>query len=80
MKNTPYSGSAARQLPDSTQLRRIRNVIDRELSDLQRQTLTDHYFRRMSICAIARKRGVHKSTVLRTLRRAENNLRKYLTY
>lgn len=80
MKNTLYSGSAARQLPKEAQLQRIRSVIEQELSELQRQTLIDYYFRKMTISQIAKIRGVHKSTVLRTLRRAENNLRTYLKY
>lgn len=70
----------ARQLPKEVQLQRVRNVIEQELTHLQRQTLVDYYFHQMSISQIAQKRGVHKSTVLRTLRRAENNLRAYLKY
>ena len=67
-------------LPEEVQLHRIRQVIARELTECQRQTLVAYYFRRHSISHIAQMRGVQKSTVLRTLRRAENNLRKYLRY
>ena len=51
-----------------------------ELTQLQRETLTDYYFHRMTIPEITARRGVHKSTVSRTLHRAENRLRRYLKY
>jgi RNA polymerase sigma factor (sigma-70 family) len=62
------------------QLKRIRMVIEGELSELQRQTLLAYYIHKQTIPQIAAARGVHKSTVSRTLRRAEANLRKYLKY
>ena len=62
------------------QLKRIRMVIEGELSELQRQTLLAYYIHKQTIPHIAAARGVHKSTVSRTLRRAEANLRKYLNY
>ena len=68
------------QLPREVQLQRIQQVIRRELTELQRQTLLSYYFQRMIIPEIAARRGVHKSTVCRTLRRAENKLRRYLKY
>lgn len=80
MKNILYSESAALQLPREVQLRRVRAAIEGGLSELQRQTLLDYYLHQKTITQIAKKRGVHKSTVLRTLRRAENKLRTYLRY
>lgn len=80
MKNTHCSRSVAQLLPREAQLHRIRTVIEEELSAQQRQTLIDYYFHQLSIIQIAQKRGVNKSTVLRTLRRAENNLRRYLAH
>ena len=62
------------------QLKRVKMVIEGELSDLQRQTLLAYYIHKQTIPQIAAARGVHKSTVSRTLRRAEANLRKYLKY
>lgn len=62
------------------QLERVQRVIREELTELQRQTLTDYYFHQMTIPQIAAQRGVHKSTVSRTLHRAENKLRRYLKY
>ena len=80
MKNTHFNESAALQLPKEVQLQRIRNVIDQQLSEMQRQTLIDFYYRKLTLTQIAKLRGVNKSTVLRTLRRAEENLRTYLKY
>ena len=50
------------------------------LTPLQRQTLTAYYFQEQTIPQIAAERGVNKSTVCRTLHRAENKLRRYLRY
>ncbi len=80
MKNTPYDGHGTLRLPKKVQLERIRRVMDEELTDLQRQTLTDYYFGGLNITEIAARRGVCKSTVSRTLRRAENTLRRFLRY
>jgi RNA polymerase sigma factor (sigma-70 family) len=62
------------------QLKRIQRVIREELTELQRQTLTAYYFQEQTIPQIASQRGVNKSTVSRTLRRAEEKLRRYLRY
>jgi RNA polymerase sigma factor (sigma-70 family) len=55
-------------------------VIQEELTPLQRETLSAYYFHRQTIPQIAAERGVNKSTVSRTLRRAEDKLRRYLKY
>ena len=62
------------------QMQRIREVIWNELTDLQRDAIIAYYFQRSTISEIAAQRGVHKSTVSRTLRRAEEKLRRYLKY
>ena len=62
------------------QMQRIREVIWNELTDLQRDAIIAYYFQRSTISEIAALRGVHKSTVSRTLRRAEEKLRRYLKY
>lgn len=80
MKNTPYEGYAGLRLPRKLQLERVQRVMREELTELQRQTLSDYYFGGMTIPQIARDRGVHKSTVSRTLHRAEEKLRRYLKY
>jgi RNA polymerase sigma factor (sigma-70 family) len=55
-------------------------VIREELTPLQRETLIAYYFQEQTIPQIAADRGVNKSTVSRTLRRAEEKLRRYLKY
>jgi RNA polymerase sigma factor (sigma-70 family) len=62
------------------QLQRVKRVIDEELTELQRQTLLAYYFQDQTIPQIAAERGVHKSTVSRTLHRAEDKLRRFLKY
>lgn len=80
MKNTLYKGYRGIRLPKQVQLERVRRVIREELTDLQRQTLTAYYFQQQTIPQIAAERGVNKSTVSRTLKRAEEKLRRYLKY
>ena len=80
MTNTPFDIGSTLRLPKQVQLQRVQRVIREALTDLQRETLLDYYFRRMTIPQIAAQRGVHKSTVCRTLHRAEDRLRRYLKY
>ena len=80
MKNILYEGYLGPRLPREVQLQRVRRVIAEELTELQRQTLAAYYFQEQTITQIARERGVNKSTVCRTLHRAEEKLRKYLKY
>lgn len=80
MKNILYEGYLGPRLPREVQLKRVKMVIDSELTQLQRQTLLAYYIHQQTIPQIAASRGVHKSTVSRTLKRAEANLRKYLKY
>ena len=80
MKNILYEGYLGTRLPREVQMKRVQRVIREELTDLQRQTLTAYYFQQQTIPQIARRRGVNKSTVSRTLRRAEEKLRRYLRY
>lgn len=80
VKNTLYDGYRGPRLPKNVQLQRVQRVIREELTDLQRETLLAYYFQEMTIPQIAADRGVNKSTVSRTLRRAEEKLRRYLRY
>ena len=80
MKNIRYDGYLGSRLPRDVQLKRIQRVIREELTELQRQTLTAYYVQEQTIPQIASQRGVNKSTVSRTLRRAEEKLRRYLRY
>lgn len=79
-RNTHFEGNASLRLPKNVQLARLNRVIREELTELQRQTLMAYYFGEQNIPAIAEERGVNKSTVSRTLRRAEEKLRRFLQY
>jgi len=80
VKNILYEGYLGPRLPREVQLKRVQRVIQEELTELQRHALMAYYFQEQSITQIARDRGVNKSTVCRTLHRAEQKLRRYLKY
>lgn len=80
MRNIPYDGYQGPRLPKDVQLKRVQRVVQEELTEMQRQTLIAYYFQEQTIAQIAAERGVNKSTVCRTLHRAENKLRRYLKY
>ena len=80
MRNIPYDNQWGLDLPPEIQIQRILRVMEQELTEKQRAYLKAYYFEELSPSRIARRYGVHRSTVLRTLRRAENNLRRFLTY
>ena len=80
MKNILYEGYQGIRLPKEVQLKRVQRVIREELTPLQREALIAYYFQEQTITQIAEERGVNKSTVCRTLHRAEEKLRRYLKY
>ncbi|MGM9557652.1 MAG: sigma factor-like helix-turn-helix DNA-binding protein [Oscillospiraceae bacterium] len=80
MKNTGYDGYLGPRLSREAQLRRIRRVMDAELTEAQRQALEGYYLQKKNIPQLARERGVNKSTICRTLQRAERRLRRFLRY
>ena len=80
MRSTRFKAHASIRLPTKIQQQRLHRVIREELTELQRQTLMAYYFQQQSIPRIAEERGVNKSTVSRTLKRAEDKLRRYLKY
>ena len=80
MKNILYEGYEGPRLPKEVQMKRVQRVIREELTQLQREAMLAYYFQEKTIYAIARERGVQRSTVSRTLRRAENKLKRYLRY
>lgn len=79
-KNIPCEEYADLRLPRAVQTRRLNRVIQQELTPLQRETLLAYYIQEMTIPQIAAQRGVHKSTVSRTLHRAEKRLKRFLRY
>lgn len=80
MKNILYEGYAGPRLPKEVQMKRVQRVIREELTANQREILLAYYIQDLSIPQIAEERGVNKSTVSRTLHRAEEKLRRYLRY
>lgn len=66
------------------ELRRLRRnlstVRELELTPRQRLVLTMHYEQGMRVTQIAAALGVNKSTVSRTISRAEARLKRYLRY
>ena len=80
MKNILYDGYLGPRLPREVQLKRVQRVIQEELTPLQREALIAYYFQEQTMAQIAEARGVNKSTVCRTLHRAEQKQRKFLKY
>ena len=80
MRNILFNDYQGPRLPRQVQLKRVKNVIEQELTPLQRETVLAYYFQGLNICQIAEERGVNKSTVCRTLHRAEKRLRRCLRY
>ena len=80
MRNTLYEGYRGIRLPREVQKKRVQLVIQEELTELQRYTLIAYYFQEQTVLQIAQDRGVNKSTVWRTLHRAEEKLRRFLRY
>lgn len=80
MKNIPYEDYLGPRLPREVQLERVNRVIREELTETQREVLLAYYIQELTIPQIALERGVHKSTVSRTLHRAEGKLRRFLRY
>ena len=80
MKSTLYDGYKGIRMPKELQMKRIQRVIEEELTPIQREVLIAYYIADQTIPQIARDRGVHKSTISRTLHRAEDKLRRFLKY
>lgn len=80
VKDTPFDHFFSGRLPKKIQRRRVNRAIREVLTAKQRETLLAYYIQQKNIPQIAAERGVHKSTVCRTLRRAETRLKKYLQY
>ena len=80
MKNTLFEDYLGPRLPRQVQLNRVKNVIEQELTPHQKEVVLAYYFQGQNICRIAESRGVNKSTICRTLHRAEKRLRRCLRY
>lgn len=80
VRNTLLPDYQGPRLPREVQRKRLQNVIDNELTPRQRQILLAYYFQNQNQAQIARELGVHRSTVNRTLQRAEKRVRRCLKY
>ncbi|MGM9588730.1 MAG: RNA polymerase sigma factor [Faecousia sp.] len=80
MRNILYDSQWGLELPKDVQIQRILRVMAEELTEKQRDTLMAYYFEELRPAEIARRQGVHRSTVHHTLKRAEANLRRHLIY
>ena len=80
MRNIRYDEDSGLDLPKEVQIRRMLRVMEQELTPIQRETLTLYYFQELSPAEIARIRGVYRSTVVRTIARAEKRMRRCLNY
>ena len=80
MKNIGFEAYFGPRLDRATQIRRLRRVIDTELTEKQRSAVLGYYFEKKNIPQLAREYGVNKSTVCRTLQRAEKRIRLCLKY
>lgn len=79
-RSTPFETYQGPRLPKEVQRQRLNRVIREELTDIQREVLLAYYIRELTIPQIAAERGVNKSTVSRTLHRAEKKLQRFLRY
>ena len=59
MKRTLYEGYEGPRLPPQIQMQRIRRVIEKELTNKQREILLAYYFQDKNIPQIAAERGIH---------------------
>ena len=60
--------------------RNLRKVRELELTDKQAEMIHLYYDLGMSIPQIAREKGLHKSSVSRTLARGRERIKRYLQY
>ena len=80
MKSILFEDDRLAGLPRQELTERMKTVIREELSEMQRYTVLAYYFEKKNLEQIAQERNVNKSTVSRTLKRAEENIRKFLQY
>ena len=64
----------------SLMIKIMRNIIENELSERQRQMIVLYYFNRLNIPEIAEMLGVNRSTVSRTISRGRRNILEKMKY
>lgn len=80
MKNTLYEGYMGPRMTPAVAKRRLKNVIENELTEKQRRVIIGYYLENQNIVQLAALYGVNKSTIWRTLKRGETRMRRCLKY
>jgi len=80
MKSTPYELFTNVQFPPEVQRRRVRLVMEHELTETQRRAVQGYFFEGRSIRAMAADQGVQPSSVWRALQRGLRRMARCLRY
>lgn len=80
MRTTLYEGYLGPRMTPAMAKRRLKNVLEQELTEKQRQVVVGYYLENQNIVQLAARYGVNKSTIWRTLKRGENRMRRCLKY
>ena len=80
MKNTQYELFSNMQYPPEVQRRRVRLVMEHELSETQRRAIEGHFFEGRSISDLAREQGVRPSSVWKAIQRGLRRMARCLRY
>ena len=80
MKSTPYELFSSVHYPPEVQRRRVRMVIEHELTETQRRAILAHFFEGKTIRAIAQEQGVQPSSVWRAMQRGLRRMARCLRY
>lgn len=80
MKTIPYELFSHLQLPPEVQRRRVRMVIEHELTETQRRVIMAYFYEGKTIDAIARERGVYPSSVWKAIQRGLRRMARCLRY
>lgn len=80
MKNTPYELFTNVQFPPEVQRRRVRMVMEHELTETQRRAIEGYFFEGRSMRSMARELGVNPSSISRAIRRGLDRMARCLRY
>lgn len=80
MRSIPYELFSNVQFPPEVQRRRVRMVIEHELTETQRRAIVGHYFEGKSVRDIAREQGVQPSSVWKAMQRGLRRMARCLRY
>ena len=80
MKSTPYELFTNVQFPPEVQRRRVRMVLEHELTETQRRAVQGYFFEGRSIRSMAKEQGVQPSSVWRALQRGLRRMARCLRY